>query len=440
MANSQSLITLQKILKKILPIGDLNPILANVSGYQLEPFLTCCQDVLTEIYAQSFPYKWNELELPIFYSNAFQQDYALVNPDGSSFYNVEWLTRGIVMQMVGTQLPKPWGYVETGRQLTQATGTLNQTGLWSNPVFQACTFPNYMLYYGTWGAGNQGSQSFGNNPGPGAIIAGPYGPTVTFANWASGTAYFTANYIPTGVSVGTTLVVTNVFPVAYNGSFIITNIDDSDPSAPIIAVTMASNPGSYVSGGLINQLALSTNVQQSNPICQIEDPNGNLLVVTTYGTCGNITPSWPATNAAPGTTVTDGSVVWTVVDPNGIGIRILPVPTSQGVIFQFRIVGQQKTPVLTNLSSTLAPFPDKYEPYFRKGVIAQCYQYSSDMKVQAKFENAWKLWLAGLSTLRELQDRELEENRFTPERGIMGGRKGNWYPGAAWPFQGFPGQ
>jgi hypothetical protein len=361
-SNTQSTITLQKILDKIRPLGDIAPILVGVSGMQLEPFITICGDVMSEIYSQPFPYKWNEVTLPLFYTNSFQQDYALVNPDGSSYFNLEWLERGIVVEMTSNTLPKPWGYVECGRQIGQATASLNQVGLWNNPVFECSSFPNNMLYYGTWGAGLSGTASFGNDPGPGLVYTAP-----------------------------------------------------------------------------LNQ----TQGPQGNPITQVQDPNGNLQIVTTYGTCGLVQPTWPAANAAPGTQTTDGTVVWTVLDPNGIGIRVLPVPSQLGVVFQFRLIGQQPAPNFSagvgpaalNLKQTLAPLPDKYEPFFRQGVIAQCYRYSTDAKVQAKFEKNYQIWLKTLVNLRETQDRELEENRFTPERGIMGsGTTNNSYVGSAWPF------
>jgi hypothetical protein len=353
MANTQSTFTLQNELDKVLPLGDINPVLANVAGYQLEPFITICNDVMQDIFGLPFPHKWNEVQLPLFYTNSFQQDYVLLNPNGSSFYNVEWLERGICIQMSSTAIPKPWGYVECARQLTQATGSLTQIGLWQNPTFLACSFPNYMLYYGTWGAANSGNPSLGNNPGPGSIYTAP----------------------------------------------------------------------------------LSAGSQPSNPITQIIDTNGNIQVVTTYGTCGNTQPTWPSAGAAPGTQTQDGTTVWTVADPNGIGVRILPVPSQSGVVFQFNLVGQQPAPRFTNLSQTLAPLPDKYEPYFRAGIIAQCYRYSPDPRVQAKFEKNYALWKNSLNDLRTVQDRELEENRFTPERGIMGsGRSRSRFIGPYWPF------
>jgi hypothetical protein len=360
MANSQSTITLQQMLDKVLPLGDVNPVLANVAGYQLEPYITICEDVYSDIVGTAFPHPWNQLKLPLFYSNSFQQDYILLNPNGTSVFNVEWLERGIVVEMTSTALPKPWGYVECGRSQTQATGTLVQPGLWgNNPLFTANRIYNYMQYTGTWGATLTGTPSLGNDPGPGSVYTSP----------------------------------------------------------------------------------LQANSQAANPITQITDTNGNIQVVTTYGTTGLVQPTWPAANAAPGTTTTDGTVVWTVADPQGIGIRILPVASQTGVVFQFNLIGQMPAIQFTSLSQTFSPFPDKYSSYFRQGIIAQCYRYNPDPKVRAKYPQEYATWIKSLNDLRATQDRELEEYEFTLERGIMGAggsnSVNNWL-GPAWPFMGQP--
>lgn len=352
--NSQSKLTLQGMLDKVLPLGDIKPVLADVAAYQLEPFITICSEVYSDIVGVPFPHKWNEIKLPVFYTNSFQQDYALVNPDGSSVYNVEWLARGIAVEMTSTVLPKPWGYAECGRDQGQATGSLLQPMNWSWPTFVCTRLYNYMAYYGVWGQGNTGSPTFGNNPGPGSIYTDP----------------------------------------------------------------------------------LANNTQQANPITQVQDPNGNLLVVTTYGTCGLTQPNWPNANAEPGTRVQDGTTIWTVVDPYGTAVRILPVPSQTGVVFQFNLIGQMPAIQFTNLDQTFAPFPDKYQHYFRKGIIARCYEYSSDAKVRAKFKEAYQVWLKSLDDLRETQDRELEEYRFIPERTVFSsGTAGRTsFVGPAWPF------
>lgn len=361
--NSQSVLTLQQLLDRILPLGDVRPVLVDVSGSQPEPFVTICSDVYSEIVGLPFPHKWNEIKLPVFYTNSWQQDYALVNPNGSSVYNVEWLERGIVVDMTSDAQPRTWGYVECGRQLTQATGTFVQSSAWSNPTFLANYFPNFMLYYGTWGASNSGgNNTVGNNPGPGSIYTNP--------------------------------------------------------------------------------LNASQNTQPNNPISQVTDTNGNLQVLTGYGTCGATQPNWPPANSAPGVNTPDGTCVWTVVDPNGVGIRILPVPSQSGTVYQFNLIAQQPAKRFDSLSDTLAPFPDKYEMYFRQGVIAQCYRYSPVPSIKARFQPEYMLWKSTLNDLRAAEDRELEENRFVPEYGIMARGGGYTSPtglgwaGAAWPFPG----
>ncbi len=358
MANQLCKYTLQNILDKVLPLGDVNPVLHNVVGFQEEPFLTICTDVYSEIVGLPFPQKWNEVKLPAFYTNSWQQDYALIKPNGTSVFDVEWLARGTVVDMTSNSVPKSYGYVETARSVPQAGGTFMQPSSWGFPTYVVSTFPNHMLYYGTWGAQNAGNSTTGNNPGPGSIYTNP--------------------------------------------------------------------------------LNAITNSQPNNPISQVIDPSGNLQVVTVYGVCGQTAPNWPPSNAVPGTNTPDGTTVWTVVDPNATGIRILPTPSQTGAVFQFNIIGQKPAKRFMSLSDTLDPFPDKYEPYFRQGIIAQCYGYSSIAAVYAKFEKKYLLWQKSLNDLREMEDRENEEDRFVPEQSVMGrggsGRGGNL--GAAYPFRG----
>lgn len=354
MANSQSTQTLQQMYDKVVTLGDVKPVIADVAAYQLEPFVTICSDVYADIVGVAFPHKWNEIKLPIFYTNSLQQDYALINPDGTSVTNIEWLQEGIAVEQSTTAQPKPWGYVECGRHQGQALGGLMQPQNWSWPTFTANLIYNYMAYYGTWGGTNT-DKTFGNNPGPGAVY--------------------------------------------------------TDPTA-------------------------NTTGQQLNPITQVIDPNGNLQVVVVYGTCGTSAPTWPPANSAPGTLTQDGTTQWRVVDPNAFAIRIQPVPSQTGVIFQFNIIGQMPAIQFTSLNQTFAPFPDKYLKYFRQGIIAQCYRWSSDPKVQAKFDKNYQIWLKSLNDLRAMEDRELEEYRFVPERTVFssGVAARTGYIGPLWPF------
>lgn len=350
---SQSTFTVQNEVDKIRSFAEIEPIF-NVPGFTNEPALTIANDVITAICATTFPHKWNETKLPQFYTNSFQQDYALVRLDGSSVTDVEWLQRGVAFDINNGAIPKPYVPVECGRSLQQRTGTFSNSGTITGDGFLACSYYNYDLYYGQWGAANTGNRTLGNNPVAGSVYTAPLG-----------------------------------------------NLS-----------------------------------QPANPITQIKDANDNFLVLTTYGTEGTTAPTAPA-NATPGTTVSGlgATTIWTVVDPFGMGIRILDVPSQTGVVWQFNITGQKKPPVFTSLSSTLFPLQDKYEPFFRAGMVAQAYRYSPEAKIRAKFQDQWNIWLKSLKDMNEAQDRELEEYRFIPERGIMGsGRQKSTFQGAAWPF------
>jgi hypothetical protein len=319
--NTQSTVKLQKIVNLAKAKGDIEPIL-NVAGSSVEVPLAIANDVMNAICSVAFPWKWNEIEMPQFVTNSYQQDYAGIFPNGTSVTNLSWLERGIVIDINNSAQPKPYRMVEVGRQLPQATGTMFNSAT-SEPLFLVNWFPNTSLYYGTWGEPQDGNSTLGNNPGPGDQYYTPYGQNL---------------------------------------------------SQPI------------------------------NPITQIQDANGNLLVVTTYGICGNTAPL-AVVSATPGTTVPDGTVTWTVVDPYGMGFRVLPVPTQTGTVWQFNLWGQALPIRFTSLQQTLFPLPDQYEPNFRQMFFAKCYQYSPEKTIRAKYQDEWNLAMQALLECRTKSDR-----------------------------------
>lgn len=341
---TDSTVSLQDIVDIANSFGDIEPIL-NVGGMSEQPALSIANDVMNAICAAPVPRKWNEILLPLFYTNSFQQDYALIKPSGLSVTNLSWLERGIVVNITSSSQPKPYRNVEVGRQLPQATGSYyNSATTAMNPLFFCNWFPNKSLYYGTWGQGDTGSSTLGNNP-------------------VSGSEYI-------------------------------------DP------LTVGSQP--------------------ANPIIQIRDANDNLLVLTGYGTEGTTAPVAPADSLA-GVVATPGAgatTTWTVVDPDGQGIRILPVPSQTGAVWEFNLVGQARPVRFTSLTQKLSPLPDELEPNFRAGFIAQCYRYSREAKIREKFKAEWALWQMSLLETRTKEDREQELNRFVPERGVMAARWG----------------
>lgn len=171
---------------------------------------------------------------------------------------------------------------------------------------------------------------------------------------------------------------------------------------------------------------------QPSPIQQFVDINGNYLVVSTYGTSGAVKPAAPTASSA-GTTVADGSVVWTVVDPNGISFRIAGIPPQSGVTYQIFATYQKKPPRLRNLSDTLNPLPDDYIDFFRQGFIAYCYRHSNPVRFQEQFA----LWQATLRSALGAADRERDETSMVPNTSLMGGGSTSQFGipiGPAWPY------
>lgn len=158
-----------------------------------------------------------------------------------------------------------------------------------------------------------------------------------------------------------------------------------------------------------------------NPILQIQDANGNLLVLTTYGHEGSTAPL-AALNAAPGTTASGSgaTTVWTVVDQLAQGFRIWPTPSQSGVVWQFNLRAQAKPPaLLTSLDTLLSPIPDEYIHIFRQGCESTAYRYSPEAKVRQMYDGAIRLWEKTLMGGRMQGDREPENHSFVPTGGVV---------------------
>src|SRR5258708_32884707 len=106
-----STFSVQNEVDKVRTFALIEPIF-NYSGFSTEPALTIANDVMTAICGVNFPHKWNEQALPQWYTNSYQQDYALVDANGSSITNIEWLERGVAFDINNSSVPKPFVDVE----------------------------------------------------------------------------------------------------------------------------------------------------------------------------------------------------------------------------------------------------------------------------------------------------------------------------------------
>lgn len=195
-----------------------------------------------------------------------------------------------------------------------------------------------------------------------------------------------------------------------------------------------------------------------SPIQQFVDVNGNILFINSaglglsinspgfsgtpivipgspYGTSGNSQPSLPA-NSTAGTTVVDGTVTWTVADPNGYAIRLAPLPSMSGITWLVVPVYQKKPPRITTFNGTWTPIPDEFEYLIQEGFLALAYDHSPEPSALRKAPKAYIAWQEALMTALKSGDREREDAVLYPSTGIMGGGTyGTLLPlGPAWPY------
>jgi len=136
---------------------------------------------------------------------------------------------------------------------------------------------------------------------------------------------------------------------------------------------------------------------------------------------------------AVATTVADGTAIWTAVNPKGQGLRVNPIPSQQGKVWQARVFGQMRAPQFTSLSQLLDPIPDDFTLYFRRGFVAYAYMHSKDVKIQRKFESQQALWMAALKTAVSSMDRERDNSCLYPTDVPMA-NPGSAYVGPANPY------
>lgn len=199
-----------------------------------------------------------------------------------------------------------------------------------------------------------------------------------------------------------------------------------------------SNPGPLsVYGPILGNVS-----QSANPFTQVKDPNGNLWTLqptTAYPnnlnasvTLGAVQPSWPTNPTYPtfqspnvvqtvanGGIIQDGTAYWQAVNPKGQGIRINPIPSQTGRVWQLRMFAQMRPVAFLGLTQTLEPIPDDFYTYFQNGFVAYCYMHSKDSKIAAKFQVMYKLWIESLTQALRSIDRERDNAGIYPGEAIM---------------------
>ncbi len=168
-------------------------------------------------------------------------------------------------------------------------------------------------------------------------------------------------------------------------------------------------------------------ITPTNPPTNILDADGNILILTTYGTTGMLAPVVPA-NSLEGVTVNDGSCVWTVASPDSQGFRVIPLPPQQGVVYQVNVIAQRKAPAaFTAPGNLINPIPDDYAHHFRNGYIAGCHKMSPNPQMRALYHGPRGLreaWLESLLNVARQGDREPDNCGFIPDRSVIAAQGG----------------
>ena len=196
------------------------------------------------------------------------------------------------------------------------------------------------------------------------------------------------------------------------------------------------------------------------PLQQFVDVNGNILYIDStvlglninspgfqngpvvlppnspYGVSGSTQPAAPA-NATPGALVQDGTVIWTVANPNGCAIRLSPLAAYSGLAWLITPVYQVQAPILTRMQDTISPIPPDLNYLFRRGFKAMLYEHAGSKLAMESYAK----WEEDLMTAVRAADRQDESFSMIPEQSLMGG--GPYQGGmgigigAAWPFGGY---
>jgi hypothetical protein len=164
------------------------------------------------------------------------------------------------------------------------------------------------------------------------------------------------------------------------------------------------------------QNPVGLNSMPNQPFTQIRDTNGNLQVLTTYGTTGATAPTWPTAGATPGTVTNDGTAAWTLMDPNGITFRLSPLPPMSGVVWQIQPIYQLKPTIITSVNQVWG-IPDEMSYIFEQGFFAYAWDCAEDT---SRFEKEYTLFQMQIQKALESSDREAENFTMFPGRSITG--------------------
>jgi hypothetical protein len=227
LSGSQSVtITGQQLANSLKSNPEFYNLLGGAAGYSTEPFLTCLNEVISRIFDESMPWKWNRELIPPFLTVSLQQDYC------TQISDIGWLENAWEVDINNSTsnsngAPKPIRPMETVRDMTQTSI--------QNVPFQICYIPNTQAFMGIW----QPLTAYGCGYGMPML---PKSPIQQFIDANGNILYIDSTNLGLNIEspgyTGTTITPPGFYPYGVSGS--------TQPSAPPNAT-----PGTLVQDGTV---------------------------------------------------------------------------------------------------------------------------------------------------------------------------------------------
>lgn len=418
-----STLTVQDLITSARAYPELTPVLGT-GGWEREPALSIINDVMQRFLSQGLDWKFNRGYIPPFLTIALQQDYV------TNIVDLSWLEqmwRCDINNTANPNAPKPIFGMETVRDLSQSA--------YQGVPFNCSWLPNSLAVTGVWQANTAYSAAYG-------VAQTPATPFQQFIDSNGNILYIDSasmglNISSPGVSgSGGSVNLPPGNPFGISGS-----VQPSLPPNSWAAVTqtsLSSNTATYIANNnfIAGQRVTVNGCRNGNGIFNVTNqpivaatPTQFTLVINN----GNqIVPAF-IENASAGLNVVDGTVRWTVANPNAVAMRLAPLPAFSGIAWLLFPVYQRKPPIITSLQQTLYPIPDEYAYLFRQGFIAFCKEHAGTKDAR----DAYVKWEEMVMNALRSGDREREDASFYPSESIMTGSTWRYGPlpiGPAWPF------
>jgi hypothetical protein len=181
--------------------------------------------------------------------------------------------------------------------------------------------------------------------------------------------------------------------------------------------------GTWPGAQVVYHPLLTTGTPGQNSLMNMIDSNGNYLILTGFGTTGLTAPAAPA-NSTEGTTVNDGSCVWTVVSGTSQGFRVDFLPNSTGPTYQLIPSYQLAPPIFTTYEQLLTPIPDSFSRHFQTGLESYCLMASPNPADRPRGNEAYGRWIKTMTDMIKQGDQEPNTYGLIPQTSVVESRWG----------------